>query len=158
MNKYHYFIIAVVIIGFYGCKKGAKDPKPAANDNVSGKWYPVRKAFKLYRGSEEYENTVDTTFNTEDYIQFNSDGMGYANSHRVTAPVLSGNFEYTVTGHVLVFTKPGFNITSYPGPGTTFHILKLTSQSLELRSDTLVTQVGADQNKTIEDDTYSSTQ
>lgn len=149
MKKYLFLLTGCFLICCYACKKNNKD----TSVSIVGKWHPVKLTGQIYSNGIQSLNYTDTS-STNDFIQFNNDGTGFANLNGTNIPVIIGDFKYTYSENTLKYTAYGYNISATFPPNTIFTIVKITQTSLEMRSDIIDTLSNGSMDRRIEDGIY----
>ena len=94
-----YFLVGlIVLIGLNSCKKDSAPPAKSAT--IVGKWLVTKQVSEFLYNGHQVDSVKKTTFTSDDFVQYDSDGTGYYSRSSSNGPSLS-KFNYTVSGSVV---------------------------------------------------------
>jgi hypothetical protein len=115
------------------CLNACKKDSQPANSNVTivGKWFITKQSSELYYNGAEIEAFTDTSFTTNDFAEYYSDGSGYFSMNSTSGPSLT-EFTYTLKGTALT------QFTGAKNTATPETITNLTTNNLSIHAQSLV--------------------
>lgn len=103
--RYLVLFISFLLICFCSCKKNNTAPQNTATA-ILGKWYVTSHTSTTYSEGKLLDTATRTSFTTNDYIQYFSDGSGILSSEATPSPSYT-QFKYTINGQTLVQSDTG---------------------------------------------------
>jgi len=118
-------IMSIFLTSMISCKKDAPFPV-----TIIGKWYITKQQSQLFYKGILLDSYIDTSFTTNDFVDYFVDGSGYFSQNTATSPGIS-EFTYTVNGNILTQIVSG-------GTATPETITLLTTNNLSIQANSLV--------------------
>jgi len=118
-------IFAIVLSATFSCKK-----EPAVI-SIIGKWYLTKQQSKLFYNGNLISTFNNSSFTTNDFVQYFTDGSGYTSQNTTTSPSIM-EFTYILSGNVLSLYTSSNDIK------ITDTVTSITSANLSIHAESLV--------------------
>ncbi len=141
-------LVLVLLFSLNSCKKDSTDPNSTVT--IVGKWFITKQSSELLYNGSQIKAFTKTSFTTDDFVEYYSDGSGYFSKTSAPSPSLT-EFTYTLKGTTLT------QYTSKESAGILEKITVLTDSNLAIHAESLITdRNNSDQVDTeIDDFTYT---